>query len=85
MEPSVVLADEPTGSVDSETGTEILELLSDIAHEGGERAVVLVTHNLEVARCTDRTLLLIDGTIRADGPPREVLSKVTGDECRARR
>jgi putative ABC transport system ATP-binding protein len=67
MDPPLILADEPTGNLDSATGTAILELLSDVAHDGGgERAVVMVTHNLEAAAETDRVVTLHDGAVTAD-------------------
>ena len=67
MDPPLILADEPTGNLDSATGTAILELLSDVAHGvGAERAVVMVTHNLEAAAETDRVVTLHDGAVTAD-------------------
>lgn len=85
MDPLLILADEPTGNVDSETGAQIIELLAEIAHDGDDRAVVMVTHNVEAARSTDRTILLVDGALRNDGPPHEVLAKFVGDEYGQRR
>jgi putative ABC transport system ATP-binding protein len=80
MDPGVILADEPTGNVDSDTGRQILDLLTGIAHdEGARQSVVMVTHSLDAARCTDRTLLLVDGRMRADGPPAEVLPVFAGE------
>ena len=79
MDPAVILADEPTGNVDSDTGNEIVELLCELTHENGaERAVVMATHNLDAAICTDRTILLIDGVINADAHPADVLPKFAG-------
>ncbi len=67
MDPPLILADEPTGNLDSATGTAILELLGDVAHGvGAERAVVMVTHNLEAAAETDRVVTLHDGAVTAD-------------------
>ena len=67
MDPPLILADEPTGNLDSATGAAILELLHDVAHDvGGERAVVMVTHNLEAAAETDRVVTLHDGAVTAD-------------------
>ena len=80
MDPAVILADEPTGNVDSDTGNEIVELLYELTHENGaERAVVMATHSLDAAICTDRTILLIDGVINADAHPADVLPKFAGD------
>ncbi|MBI2706243.1 MAG: ABC transporter ATP-binding protein [Actinobacteria bacterium] len=64
----VVLADEPTGELDYQTGREILRLLREQTLDG-ERAVVLVTHNREIARVADRVVELSSGQIVSDGPP----------------
>jgi putative ABC transport system ATP-binding protein len=64
-EPKLVLADEPTGNLDSARSLEIVDLLRAVAHERGAM-VVLVTHDLEVASVADRTCSLRDG--RLDGP-----------------
>jgi putative ABC transport system ATP-binding protein len=67
MDPPLILADEPTGNLDSATGEAILELLSSVAHDGGvHRAVVMVTHNLEAAAATDRVITLQDGSLKSD-------------------
>ena len=63
----ILLADEPTGELDFHTGVRILELLQ--AQVGPERAVVLVTHNREIARCADRVIELAGGRVVRDGPP----------------
>src|SRR6201993_4649493 len=67
MGPSLILADEPTGNLDSATGASILSLLGDVAHEAGRgRLVVMVTHNSEAAEATDRVIMLQDGRISSD-------------------
>jgi putative ABC transport system ATP-binding protein len=66
MDPPLILADEPTGNLDSVTGAAILQLLMRVAHEGDDRAVVTVTHNLEAAAATDRVITLHDGNVTAD-------------------
>ncbi len=67
MNPSLILADEPTGNLDSATGTSILELLAEVAHEeGGRRLVVMVTHNSDAAATTDRVITLQDGRVGSD-------------------
>jgi putative ABC transport system ATP-binding protein len=67
MNPSLILADEPTGNLDSATGTSILELLAEVAHvEGGSRLVVMVTHNPDAAATTDRVITLQDGRVGSD-------------------
>jgi putative ABC transport system ATP-binding protein len=71
--PSIVLCDEPTGNLDSRTGEQILELLLALHRETPDRILVIVTHNLDVARQLDRVLVIQDGQIRRDGPAEEVL------------
>ncbi len=61
--PSLLLADEPTGSLDSRRGRDVLELLSDICREYGV-AVVLVSHDPTAALYADRVLTLHDGKLR---------------------
>jgi putative ABC transport system ATP-binding protein len=63
----VILADEPTGELDFQTGTRILELLQSQVTD--DRAVILVTHNREIARAADRVLELSGGRVVNDGPP----------------
>ena len=63
----VLLADEPTGELDFTTGGQILELLR--AQAAGERVVLVVTHNREIARIADRVIELSGGRIVGDGPP----------------
>jgi ABC-type lipoprotein export system ATPase subunit len=62
-EPALVLADEPTGNLDSEAGERVLELLADVAQAG--TAVVLVTHEESAIRFVDRVLHLRDGRLEA--------------------
>jgi putative ABC transport system ATP-binding protein len=61
-DPSILLADEPTGNLDSKTGTEILRIFVDLKIEG--RTIVIVTHDPEIARCADRVVLVKDGIIQ---------------------
>lgn len=61
-DPQVLLADEPTGQLDSKTSVEILELLSDINRQG--RTVILVTHDQQTAAYAQRRIVLDDGRIR---------------------
>jgi ABC-type lipoprotein export system ATPase subunit len=59
--PSVILADEPTGNLDSKTGRRIVELLVQLSHQG--RTVVVVTHDRSIARLADKRMELEDGRI----------------------
>jgi putative ABC transport system ATP-binding protein len=61
-EPRLILADEPTGNLDSARGGEIVELLASVAHEH-DAAVLLVTHDLEAASIADRRFTLRDGRL----------------------
>jgi putative ABC transport system ATP-binding protein len=63
----VLLADEPTGELDFETGVQILRLLQDQTTDG--RAVLVVTHNREISRIADRVVQLSSGRIVGDGAP----------------
>ncbi len=63
-EPEILLADEPTGSLDSRTGARILELLEELSAESS-RTIILVTHEEYVARHADRTVRISDGVIVA--------------------
>ena len=63
--PSLVLADEPTGNLDEGTGAHVLDCLFSLTKASGH-ALVLVTHNLATARSCDRVLRLEDGVLRDD-------------------
>ena len=60
--PSIILADEPTGNLDTKTGDEVITLLKTSAKKYGQTLVV-ITHNEEIAQMADRTILLADGKI----------------------
>ena len=64
--PSVILADEPTGALDSRTGREVLALLQDLHREGN--TIVLITHDNSIARKAERIIRLEDGRVIYDGP-----------------
>ena len=66
-DPRFLLADEPTGNLDTKTTNEILELLGQLNAEG--RTILLVTHEPEVAHLTRRTIVLRDGEVVSDGAP----------------
>ena len=64
--PSILLADEPTGNLDSHTGTEVMELIRSL-NESAQMTVVLVTHERDLAeKYSDRLISLADGKIVAD-------------------
>lgn len=63
-QPKVILADEPTGALDSETGLAVLNLFFEI-HKTGT-ALIMVTHNMEIANMTDRLIHIKDGMISED-------------------
>jgi putative ABC transport system ATP-binding protein len=65
-EPSIILADEPTGNLDSKTGLEILQLFESIHAMG--KTVILVTHEESVAHRSHRIVRLLDGNIESDEP-----------------
>jgi lipoprotein-releasing system ATP-binding protein len=66
--PPILLADEPTGNLDTRTGTEILALIHDV-HARFGATIVMVTHDQKVAGSCERTLTIRDG-------------RIVGDECR---
>ncbi len=70
----MILADEPTGNLDSKTSKEILELLRELNAQG--KTVVIITHDNEVARACDRVILIRDGRV-ADQKPIESASVLT--------
>ncbi len=67
-DPPLVLADEPTGNLDSATTTEVLALLAGLARQG--KTVVVVTHERDIAQLADRVITLADGRIMAEGGSR---------------
>lgn len=64
--PSILLADEPTGNLDSKTGDEIMALFADLAGRGN--TIIVVTHEEEVARRAQRIIRIFDGRIASDEP-----------------
>ena len=68
MKPSILLADEPTGNLDSVSGGEILALLEGMNRNG--LTLVVVTHDPQVGQRARRVVRMVDGKIVSDGPPR---------------
>ena len=65
--PAIVLADEPTGNLDSASGASVLELFAELNAQGSTIAVI--THDMGVAARTNRVVRLLDGLVVSDGPP----------------
>jgi putative ABC transport system ATP-binding protein len=70
--PSIILADEPTGNLDTKTGTDIMSLLDEL-HQTGH-TIILVTHEADVAKHARRIIYLIDGRIHSDTATRNLES-----------
>jgi len=70
--PSVILADEPTGALDSQTGREVIELLQELNREG--HTIVLITHDNSIAMSANRIIRLQDGRVTYDGPSQNYLT-----------
>ena len=64
-DPQIILADEPTGNLDSTTEKEIMELLTNLNREG--RTIIMVTHENSVARRARRQIVMKDGLIASEG------------------
>jgi putative ABC transport system ATP-binding protein len=62
--PRLVLADEPTGNLDSQTSVDVMRILSDLRREG--MTIVLVTHEPDIAGWADRVIMMRDGKVRSD-------------------
>ncbi len=69
--PSIVLADEPTGNLDSTTSGEIIDLFEELHHQG--QTIILVTHETDIARRARRHLRLVDGCVTRDSVFAEAL------------
>ncbi len=68
--PKILLADEPTGAIDSKTSDQIMDLIKEIAKD---RLVIMVTHNAEIAsKYSDRIIRLLDGEVISDSNPTEL-------------
>lgn len=64
-DPAIILADEPTGNLDTKTGSEVFELLRMLSSKF-RRTVVMVTHNPELAEASDRAIYIRDGTVEKE-------------------
>jgi putative ABC transport system ATP-binding protein len=72
--PSILLCDEPTGNLDTRTSREIMAFFRELNRDEG-LTLILVTHDLEVARQTDRSIVLVDGEIVIDTPDHELAAE----------
>jgi putative ABC transport system ATP-binding protein len=68
--PSIILADEPTGNLDSKTSVEIMALFDELYNRGN--TIVLVTHEPDIAEFAHRVISIRDGSVESDGPSRRV-------------
>ena len=66
--PSVLLADEPTGNLDSESACQVLDLLMSL-HRDRSMTLILITHDMDVAACAQRAVQMKDGRVVFDGDP----------------
>ena len=73
-DPAVILADEPTGNLDTKSTKEIMEIFEGLHQEG--RTIILVTHEPDIAACASRQLLVRDGLITRDAGRGEVMDIV---------
>ena len=73
--PSIILADEPTGSLDSKTSSKILKQLIDL-HEDKNVTLIIVTHDMDVAKLADRVIEVLDGEIISAGDDSLINSKI---------
>ncbi|PLW83866.1 macrolide ABC transporter ATP-binding protein [Kineobactrum sediminis] len=71
--PPLLLADEPTGNLDTATAQEIMAIITGIRRERGV-TIVMVTHEADIAAYAERALYFVDGALVRDGEPREVLA-----------
>ena len=63
IEPTIILADEPTGNLDSKSSNEIIQLLKK-ANKEYNQTIIMITHNLEIAKLSDRIIQIEDGKIK---------------------
>jgi ABC-type methionine transport system ATPase subunit len=82
-DPAIILADEPTGSLDTRAGSEIVDLLETINHDQGT-TILIVTHDSKVARRTRRILTMHDGKIADDHRVESLVKEDLRDLARSR-
>jgi putative ABC transport system ATP-binding protein len=74
-EPQIILADEPTGALDSKTGKEVIQMLKDLNEEGN--TIVLITHDRDIASEAKRIVTVKDGMILSDKINLRVIKEVS--------
>ena len=74
-DPSIILADEPTGSLDSKTSSKILRQLIEL-HESKKVTLIIVTHDMDVAKLANRVIEVLDGEIISVGDDSLINSKI---------
>ena len=67
-EPALLLCDEPTGNLDQKVGRGIIDLFEKLNAETGT-TIIIVTHDMAIARRSRRVIRLVDGKVEYDGPP----------------
>lgn len=72
--PSLILADEPTGALDSKTSREVLDLLIQLHKEGN--TIILITHDNSIAAIAERVIKIADGTVVFDGDAKELINEI---------
>ncbi|HEY1377452.1 MAG TPA: ABC transporter ATP-binding protein [Gemmataceae bacterium] len=78
--PRIVLADEPTGNLDEDTGSEIIKLLRSLNRDEG-LTIVMVTHNLDLVAATDRVVRITAGRLEAPAPPPNPAYSLFSEAC----
>jgi putative ABC transport system ATP-binding protein len=82
-EPAIILADEPTGNLDSRNSEQVLRLLADVNREKGQ-TIVMITHNPQAAEMGNRTVEMLDGQIASHGTAPELVHESREARTRAR-
>lgn len=73
--PSLILADEPTGALDSKSGIEIMQMMHDLHEEGN--TIIIITHDLNIAKQAERIVTIRDGKIVSDIDNRDDMADAT--------
>lgn len=81
--PSLMLADEPTGNLDSKNGKKIMELIHDLNKQGN--TIIIVTHDPKIAAQANRTIELVDGAIVSDKPAKRPKKKTAKKSAKAKK